>query len=204
MAQQINLMHAGLVRRNEPFNSAHGAFALVAAVALVAAAAAALQWQAQRRAEQAAALERDTVALQGRMLALSTMPSVSPAAAELQRLRQAEAGQRQVRAALDSGSAGRAQGYADFFSALARQAQPALWLTGFSIAADGVALELQGRMTDPRLLPDYLRRLNTEPLFKGREFSQLNLKSVDASAAASGGYTEFALRGLPAASGPAR
>ena len=52
-------------------------------------------------------------------------------------------------------------------------------------------------MADPRLLPDYLRRLNAEPLFKGREFSQLSVKAVEASPTSAGGYTEFALRGQP-------
>ena len=204
MSQQINLLHAGLVRRSEPFNSAHGAVAVVGAVVLAAAGAYALQLQAAQRAERADALERDTQSLQQRAAEVAAAPLLSPAATELQQLRRAEAGQRQLRAAIASGSAGRTQGYAEYFTALARQAQPALWITGFAIAADGVALELQGRMADPRLLPDYLRRLNSEALFKGREFSQLSLKSIDASATASGGYTEFALRGLPPAPEPAR
>lgn len=204
MAQQINLMHAGLLRRSEPFNSNHGAMAVVAAVAVVALGAFALQLQARQQAEQAGALERDTEALQSRFAAISAAPPESNFSAELQRLRRLETGQRQMRSAIASGSAGHTQGYAEYFTALARQAQPALWITGFSIAADGVALELQGRMGDPRLLPGYLRRLNTEPLFKGREFAQLSLKAVEPSAAATGGYTEFSLRGVPAAAEPAR
>jgi F0F1-type ATP synthase membrane subunit c/vacuolar-type H+-ATPase subunit K len=204
MPQHINLMHAGLGRRTEPFHSVHGAIAIAAAVGLAALGACVLQGQAQARAEQAAALERDTLALQSRMLALAAAPSAPAGTHELQRLRHAEAGQRQVRAAIASGTAGRAQGYAGYFSALGRQSQAALWITGFAVAADGVALELQGRMTDPRVLPDYLRRLNAEPLFKGREFSQLSLKAVETPDTGSVAYTEFALRGLPAASEPAR
>lgn len=204
MTQHINLMHAGLVRRSEPFNSAQGAMAVVGAVVLVAAGAYALQLQAAQRAERADTLERDTQSLQQRAAEVAGAPPLSTAATELQQLRRAEASQRQLRAAIASGSAGRTQGYAEYFTALARQAQPALWITGFAIAADGVALELQGRMADPRMLPEYLRRLNSEPLFKGREFSQLSLKSVEASAAATGGYTEFALRGLPVTPEPAR
>ena len=202
MAQHINLMHAGLTRRTEPFSSGHGLVAMVAAVVLVALAAFALQLQGRLAAERAAALEHDVQALQARIAQVAGTPPASAASTELQRLRQLEGGQRQVRAAIGSGSAGRAQGYAAYFTALARQAQPALWITGFSIAADGVALELNGRMADPRVLPDYLRRLNAEPLFKGREFAQLSLKKIEPSAATTGGYTEFALRGLPAAAEP--
>jgi hypothetical protein len=204
MAQHINLMHAGLVRRSEPFNSNHGAMALVLALAVVALAAFALQFQARQLADQADARERDTLALQARFTSIAGAAPETNFSAELQRLRRLETGQRQMRTAIASGSAGRTQGYAEYFTALARQAQPALWITGFSIAADGVALELNGRMGDPRLLPGYLRRLNTEPLFKGREFAQLSLKAVEPSAAATGGYTEFVLRGVPAVAEPAR
>jgi hypothetical protein len=55
-------------------------------------------------------------------------------------------------------------------------------------------------MTDARQLPSYLRRLNGEPLFKGREFAQLSLKTVEPLAALGGNasYAEFALRSTPA------
>ena len=204
MTQHINLLHAGLVRRTEPFSSTHGALAVVGAVVLAATGAYALQLQAQQRASHADALERDTQSLQQRAAEVAAAPRLSPAGTELQQLRRADTSQRQMRSAIASGAAGRTQGYAEYFTALARQSQPALWITGFAIAADGVALELQGRMADPRMLPEYLRRLNAEPLFKGREFSQLSLKSVDASAAATGGYTEFALRGMPVTAEPGR
>jgi Fimbrial assembly protein (PilN) len=204
MSQQINLMHAGLQRRTEPFNSVHAALAVVAAALLTAGAAGLLHMQSARSAAQAGTIESDFNALQARAADVGAGQIASQQAAELQRLRRAEASQRQLRAAIDSGNVGSTQGYAQYFTALARQSQPTLWITGFAVAADGAALELQGRMADPRMLPDYLRRLNTEPLFKGREFAQLSLKAVEASAAGPGGYTEFALRGLPAASEPGR
>lgn len=204
MTQQINLMHAGLVRRTEPFSSGQAVLAVAAAALLTAGAAFALNLQTARSAERAAALEADFTNLQARVAEIG-IASVNPGqAAELQRLRRTEASQRQLRAAIDSGWVGRTQGYAPYFTALARQSQPTLWITGFAVGPDGMALELQGRMADPRLLPDYLRRLNTEPLFKGREFAQLSVKAVEASATGAGGYTEFVLRGLPAASEPAR
>lgn len=204
MPQQINLMHAGLVRSTEPFNSAQAALAVAAAALLTAGGAFFLHLQTARATERAAVLETEFTALQARAAELGNDPNAARKATELQRLRLAEASQRQLRSAIDSGWVGRTQGYAAYFTALARQSQPTLWLTGFAVAADGVALELQGRMADPRLLAGYLRHLNTEPLFKGRAFSQLSVKAVETSAAGSGGTTEFVLRGLPAASEPAR
>jgi Tfp pilus assembly protein PilN len=199
MAQHLNLMHAGLVRRREPFGSREALLWVGAAAALALGGAFAMQWQARQTVAQADQLEKDATTLQARVIELAAVPAATARTSELQRLRAAEASQRRVRDAIASGAAGRTQGYAEYFTALARQAQPALWITGFAVAPDGVALELQGRMADPRQLPEYLRRLNAEALFKGREFAQLSLKAVDASAAASGGYTEFSLRGLPTA-----
>ena len=84
-----------------------------------------------------------------------------------------------------------------------------MWLTAFSVSADAAALELQGRMTDPHRLPDYLRHLNSEPLFKGRTFAQMSLKAVEPAASGAAGasnstvggssITEFTLRAVPAA-----
>ena len=201
MPQDINLMHAGLTPRPEPFRSGQAGWILAGAVAVGWGGVLALQQLALQRSEQATTAEQELAMLQARVGGIvSAAPSL--AATELRHLRETEAGQRQVRAALDSGVAGRTQGYAQYFMALSRQAQAGLWITGFSVAADGAALELQGRMTDPRRLPDYLRRLNNEPLFKGREFAQMSLQAValdpaDTSGAASG-VTEFALRAKPA------
>lgn len=205
MPQQINLMHAGLTPRAEPFRTGQALATLGGAVVLIAGLVFGMQQLAERRDALAVAAEEELAALQARVASLNSATPNSRQALELRQLRDAEAGQRQVRAALDSGVAGRTQGYAQYFLALSRQAQPSLWITSFSVAADGTALELQGRMTDPRLLPDYLRHLNNEPLFKGREFAQMSVKSLDAAAnegntaGANAGVTEFALRATPLA-----
>jgi len=49
-------------------------------------------------------------------------------------------------------------------------------------------------------LSEFLRRLKAEPLFNGRQFAQLSLKSVELPAGAR--VSEFALRSTPAASAP--
>lgn len=201
MPQDINLMHAGLTPRPAPFRSVQAASILGSGALLMLIAFVGLQQLASRRADEAVALEQALAALQRRATEMSAVAAPSRPAAELRLLRDTEAGQRQVRAALDSGVAGRTQGYAQYFMALSRQAHASLWITGFNVAADGAGLELQGRMTDPRVLPDYLRRLNSEPLFKGREFAQMSLKVVEPAAAdaASPAITEFALRARPVA-----
>ena len=204
MPQQINLLDASLQRRREPLGSVAGLAAMAATLALSAALTGGLKAMSARCAAQAEAQEQELAALQARAATVGTA-APSRNAAELARLRSVEAGQRRVRTALDSGHAGSTQGYSEYLLALSRQSQGQLWLTAFSVAPDGRALELGGRMTEARQLPGYLKRLNAEPLFKGREFAQLSLKSVDVASGAEGSgtaYAEFALRASASASEP--
>ena len=196
MAHDINLLHAGLTPRPEPLRSGQALAIVAGAAVLCAAGVVGLRHVTAERNAQAQGAEQELAALQARLGAIGT-PRPSRAAIELRQLRETESGQRQVRAALDSGIAGRTQGYSQYFLALSRQAQANLWITGFGVAPDGAALELQGRMTDPRMLPEYLRRLNGEPLFKGREFAQMSLKAIETTPGEASGITEFALRAKP-------
>lgn len=200
MPQHINLLDASLQRRRETLGSTTGVVAVLVTFGVSVALAMGLQSFSAKSQTQSAALEQDLAALQARVAALGA-PAPSRQAVELARLRAVDAGQRRLRAALDSGQAGSMHGYSEYFLALSRQTQGTLWLTGFTVAGDGRSLEIGGRMTDPRQLPGYLRRLNGEPLFKGREFAQLSLKTVDpvAPSAGNAAYTEFALRSTPTA-----
>lgn len=65
--------------------------------------------------------------------------------------------------------------FADYLRGFARQAVPGLWLTAFSLEAQGGGMEIRGRTVDPALLPAYIRRLNSEPVFQGRAFAALKL-----------------------------
>ena len=203
MPQQINLLDASLQRPRETLGSLAGLLALGATLLVSGAVSLGLHAMSQRAQAQADAAEHELAALQARVAAIgSAAPSRD--VAELARLRVVEAGQRRVRAALDAGQAGGTQGYSEYLLALSRQAQGRLWLTSFSVAPDGRSLDLGGRMTDPRQLPDYLKHLNAEPLFKGREFAQLSVKTVDAGPAGDSpgpAYAEFALRASASASG---
>jgi Fimbrial assembly protein (PilN) len=198
MPQHINLLDASLQRKRETLGSITGLVAVLATFGASVALAMGLQSFSAKSQAQSVVLEQELAALQARVAALGT-PAPSRQAIELARLRAVDAGQRRLRAALESGQAGSTRGYSEYFLALSRQTQGTLWLTGFTVAADGRALEIGGRMTEARQLPDYLRRLNGEPLFKGREFAQLSLKTVEPAAAVGGNasYAEFALRSTP-------
>jgi hypothetical protein len=60
--------------------------------------------------------------------------------------------------------------------ALSRQHLDGLWLTGLSIGEAGGDLEIRGRMSSQALLPEYLRRLEREPVFQGRQFAALDMQ----------------------------
>lgn len=104
-------------------------------------------------------------------------------------------------------------GHASLMRGFARQMMGGVWLTGFSSTGEDV--EIRGRLTDPALLPQYIRRLNAEEAFQGRRFSALDMRDKpDPQVAQPAGattapppaaaaqnlprYTEFALRGNPA------
>ena len=200
MPQQINLLDASLQRQHATLARLTAPIALTALIATLgvsATLALGLQAMSSRALAQSQASEQALAATRTRV-AQSGRAAPAPDATELAQLQAVEAGQRRLRAAIDAGQTGATQSYAGYLLALSRQTQPGLWLTGFSVAPDGRALEISGRMTDPRQLPDYLRRLNGEALFKGREFAQLSLTTVTPAAASDSalrtGYTEFALR----------
>lgn len=115
---------------------------------------------------------------------------------EASKLREVEQALARVKATLKGGAAGdTAVSYAAYFEALAKQSHGSLWLTGFVVSPDGQSIELKGRMLDASALPDYLTRLNAEPVFKGRQFAQLQLNSMAVEGAEAGPkVTEFVLR----------
>ena len=196
MAQEINLMHAGLMPPPEAFRSGQALSLCAAAAGVCLLVGSGLHYSTARQQQQAAAVEQQVDAVKQRLAGAKAALAASHESVELQQLRASEAEHRQIQIVLDSGFAGRTQGYAPYFLALSRQSQPNLWITKFKVGAAGDEMELTGRMTDPRSLPEYLRRLNREPLFKGQEFAQIVLKTVEPAAPAT--VLEFALRAKPA------
>lgn len=201
MAQQLNLFDARFAPQTLRWSARHGLLAGAAVLLLALTGAQLLHWSARRALAAAADAETTMAPLRAQVMALSASAPAG-AAAELGQLRLQEAGQRRIRAALEAGAAGAHEGHADYLVALARQASGALWITGFSVSDDGTAIELEGRMSDPAVLTDYLRRLNAEPRFKGRPFAQLSLRAADSNGQPLP-FTEFALRSTSAGTPPA-
>lgn len=110
------------------------------------------------------------------------------------------ADRKEVLAFVNIGQSERAPEFSRVFEGLSAQKIDGVWLTGFQLVPS--AIELQGRLLDPVLLPAYISRLNAETVFFGRRFSALEMKGVDPVKIPDGQekpsfdqrYTEFALR----------
>lgn len=201
-AQQINLYNAERAWRPPPFGSVHLGWASLAVIGLSVVASLVLNGLTIHERTR---LRETETGLQALRRAPGTPAPAGDRVAELERLQALEADRMRVREALQQfqprAADLRAGHGAELFEALARQAQGALWLTAFSVSADGGQIDLSGRMLRTAALPTYLRSLNEEPLFRGRPFAQLEIQdgSVAGGAAGGGGFVAFTLRSQPAA-----
>ncbi len=179
MSQQINLYEARLRPRRELATGRNLGVAGLALLALVAGTAVWDGMEAARKAEAAAAIQKQLNEQQVQLTALSKAVAerrVSPAlAADLDRARATLVAREEVMETLESGRQGSSAGFSAIMSGFARQAQKDLWLTSFVVARGGEDIEIRGRVLDPSGLPAYVQRLGSEPVFQGRRFSALEM-----------------------------
>lgn len=191
MSRQINLYDPALRKQREWLTSRNLLIAAMISVLLVSLGATAARWQLAVRAEQARSVNTQLLSARQAFAEftrlLSTQKEDPQLVAEVQH-RQAElqAARKALEAlqGMGSGSQANDPGGAEILRALSRQHLDGLWLTGLSIR-DG-AFELRGRMTNQALLPEYLRRLEREPVFHGRHFAALDMQGGRWSAERSG------------------
>lgn len=122
----------------------------------------AAHWQAEAAARQA----------ELQQLTASVLPPQA-ADAELPGLRQQLAQARQLAQAMAAG--GPRELPAEVLRALALAAPGDVWITAATWQAEPRQLALEGGLLDPNRLPDYLRRLERQPVFEGQTFAQLQL-----------------------------
>ncbi len=179
MTQQINLYNPALRRERNLLSALN--VAAVAGVLLVSVGAAAA-WSsiaaARARAEATVAAEQLTQATARLTVVTHQLASAKPSPALAAELATAQAllkGRQEVLALLDGGVVGSTTGFAEHLRGLARQVPTGLWLTAFTIGPNGADIEIRGRATTAALLPDYIRRLNSEKAFQGRSFAALDV-----------------------------
>lgn len=217
MTQQINLYEARLRPRRELATARHLGVAAVLALVVVSALAVNARLGADRRGAELAALQADIRTEQERVTVLGKAVAerrVSPAlSGELAKNRAQLEIRQEVLDVLAAGRIGNSEGFSGVMTGFARQAQADVWLTGFTVSNGGEEIEIRGRMLDAAKLPAYVQRLSDEPVFQGRRFAALDMRSVEPEApkpdtaaakppatttpvttAAPARYVEFALR----------
>ncbi|MGE5467832.1 MAG: PilN domain-containing protein [Ignavibacteria bacterium] len=186
MSQQINLYDPSLLRRRELLSAANLAIASGVLVVLlgvwggvVRSRLGAVEGESQMLAPQVQTIQTQKDMLQAQLAAMKPDPQIEAdlaAARGLLDLHSRQLGELKKGVGTESG------GFAEYLRGFARQTPAGLWLTGVSIGDSGGTMEIRGRMMDPALLADYIRRLDAEPAFKGREFSALKISTGGADA----------------------
>lgn len=183
MSRQINLYDPTLRKQREWLTSRNVLLASLLSVLLVSFGAMAARWQVAVRAEQARSVNTQLLAARQAFAEFTRVLSAQkedPVLAAEVRSRTAElrAAQEALEAlrGMSSDAAPVHPGAAEILRALSRQHLDGLWLTGLSIGEGGGDLEIRGRMSSQALLPEYLRRLEREPVFQGRQFAALDMQ----------------------------
>jgi len=180
VTQFVNLLNPALRARRETLSLGLLA-AVLAAVALVLAGGRFYAaYRAESAAAQVAAGEAQLRADQERLVAASrALGAAKPDArlvAELDAARAALHARENALAGLAGGSLGNTEGFAEQFRAFARQSVAGLWLTGFTLSGAGAGIRIEGRALKAEQVPAYIRRLNEEPVFRGRSLAALRIE----------------------------
>jgi Tfp pilus assembly protein PilN len=99
--------------------------------------------------------------------------------AEVHRLERLIASQRVNAQLLASGAIGQTKGFSESMLGFARQSLEGVWLTAFDLSGKDIAVE--GRVLRAELVPQYIKRLASEPAFSGRDFAQLAIAQTKAA-----------------------
>lgn len=180
MSQQINLYDPGLRRRTDPLSLTNVALGAAVLLVCVVGIGAMVRVSAARIEAEARALEPQSKTLQEQLATLGKLASTRKPDPRLeQELSQAQAqltARNDMLALLQKGLGPQSTAFSDYLRGFARQTPQGLWLVGFSVEGGGSAMKIEGRTVDPALIPEYIRRLNHEKAFQGREFASLQLR----------------------------
>ena len=204
MSQQINLFNPVFLKQKKYFSVR----AMLQALALIALGSGMFfgyaKYQVSLLAQQSAETSKRYAAEQLRFASFSRefSPQKSGQALqdELKKFESEAAAQKEILDTLKTGVIGNTDGYSEYMRAFARQTLSGLWLTGFTIDADGSEMSLDGAALTPKLVPTYIQRLSKEKVMKGKNFSSLLMQQPKALPAQSApkSYVEFSMHSAEA------
>ena len=114
---------------------------------------------------------------------------------EITRLEQEIVARQRIQDLLQHGLFSNTRGFSEYFVSFARQQISGLWLTGLDITGAADQMSLQGRSTNPELVPRYMQRLAAEKTLAGIEFRVFQMSRPPADAKDDAGpYIEFQIK----------
>lgn len=199
MSQQINLFNPIFLKQKKHFSAVTMLQALLLIVLGSMVFYGYADYQVRQLAQQTAEMNKRYEAEQKRLG--EALEEYSPQKAQKQLQDELAAVEGQANSlqttidTLKSGAIGNTQGYSEYMQAFARQSVRGLWLTGFNIGGDGAQMRLDGAVVNPRLVPEYIQRMNREAVMRGKSFAALQMSQpTDAKGGQTGAYVEFILR----------
>lgn len=178
MSQRINLFHPGLRPAQRPLTAARLALAVVALGVALAGYYAYAEFRLLQSQSALAEAGAEFKALQDQLLKLgggaaqasgrALEESIARAEAEL-RIREA------VLKRLGGADLGSTEGFSAYLTALARQRVDGVWITGLTVAGDSGDFAIQGGVSRPEILLEYIRRLSRENVLKGRQIGDFRM-----------------------------
>lgn len=182
MTRQINLYNPALRARREWLSGKSLLNGIGVMIVLLGLYGGVVRWQNQQLTEEANRVGAELSRRQSELARLNEELAQRKVGKETEAaLRYAEAAlqaRERVREALDSGTLGSSEGFAEFLRAFARQARDGLWMVGLQMAEGGRNITLEGRTVNPDQIPGYIRGLNSEPMLRGRSFEAMSVRLV--------------------------
>lgn len=180
MRQQVNLYHAFVT---PPVRLPARHIALISAILLLLMViyGSYLNWQAGQVTEQVTQREQALAQMNTHIRELDAdLQQRRPSAALQQRVSQREAALQYRRlqlGALDGGLMGQRIGYSAFLTALARQHQQGLWLTGIQLRYGQRQVMIEGRSVSGALVPQWLEGFAEEAALASQSFAEFSIGS---------------------------
>ncbi|AJP47538.1 hypothetical protein PG1C_01765 [Rugosibacter aromaticivorans] len=206
MSAQINLYHARFLKVRDWLNLDNLALAAVVLFGVLGVLAFIAQRDLSRQQSEVVAVSREleTVKMQlDEANQLASRPANPQLLAEVNHAQATIARREEIARLLESGAVGNSGGFSAYLLGFAHQVPPGLWLTGFTLGTGGSDMEIHGSTFDEKIVPEYIRRLGSEKVFQGRQFSALSLQRDANVDAASGNTATGASQTTSAAVSPA-